>query len=479
MSEQNIKINKINEPKNNEGGNVLSQLHPFAVYNNAERIRDVIRYVQRFKNALIVVHIDSEIIGSPFFASHIRDICLIHEAGLRVLIVPGAKKRIDEVLSSAKISWQINNGIRITDADAMPYIKTAAFDVANQVMTSFAGERQTAVIGNWVRARGVGIVDGTDFATAGEIDKIQIDAVKTVLNEGFIPIFPCIGWSATGKPYNISSMQLAAETAVHLKADKLFFLTSSVSITPENFIIPVDIGLSPEGCVPAMNMQELNLFMKANMPAENKNDFSKRSAALKTLELAGKSCVSGVSRVHILNGSLDGAIPCEIFSNFGSGTMIYESDYGGIRQMTPNDISAVLTLIRPFVEKGILLPRSEQVLAETYKNYIVYELDGGIRACAAFIEYENDNEAQFRQAEIAAVAVDTACAHAGIGQKLIKCLSDAAAKKGYESVFVLTTQTADWFEKMGFTEDSLDSLPPARKRIWSAERGSKVFRLKL
>ncbi|MBP7480117.1 MAG: amino-acid N-acetyltransferase, partial [Spirochaetaceae bacterium] len=56
------------------------------IIDKAQRIRDVIRYIRRFKNASVIIHIDDSLIDSPLFTSHIRDICLIHEAGLRVLI---------------------------------------------------------------------------------------------------------------------------------------------------------------------------------------------------------------------------------------------------------------------------------------------------------------------------------------------------------------------------------------------------------
>ena len=135
------------------------------VLEKAERIRDVIRYIRRFKNAVIIIHLDDSLIDSPLFMNHIKDICLIHEAGLKVIIVPGASKRIDEILSSSNITWKMHKGFRITSLEAMPLIKMAAFDVSNQIMTALAGEKQTAVIGNWVRARGKGVIDG--FALAG------------------------------------------------------------------------------------------------------------------------------------------------------------------------------------------------------------------------------------------------------------------------------------------------------------------------
>ena len=80
-----------------------------AIIEKAERIRDVIRYIKRFKNASIVIHIDNEIIDSPLFVSHIRDIAMIHQAGLKVIIVPGARIKIDNILAQNKISWTYKN----------------------------------------------------------------------------------------------------------------------------------------------------------------------------------------------------------------------------------------------------------------------------------------------------------------------------------------------------------------------------------
>ncbi|MBR0032754.1 MAG: amino-acid N-acetyltransferase [Treponema sp.] len=449
------------------------------IQEKAERIRDVIRYISKFKNAAVVIHLDDRVIDSPLFSSHIRDISLLHEAGLRVIIVPGAKERIDNNLTEAKIPWKNKNGSRITDESAMPIIKDAAFDVANIVMTSLAGQHLTAVIGNWVRARGKGVLEGIDYATAGEIDRIDVSTLETVLNNGFIPIFPCIGWSLNGKPYNISSTQLASQIAVHIKADKLFYILPNAELSEKYFSIPEGAGLSPEGCIPAMNIEELDDFLLLNKKADKaklKNmsihkDFFEN--IINIVKLARNAVTSGVTRVHILNGSLEGTLPCEIFSDLGSGTMIYASNYGKFRAMRREDIAAVLSLIRPFVKKKVLLPRTQKQFEQTFNDYIVYELDGAVRACAALHIYDRT------QAEIACVTVDETCSHIGIGPKMIDYLLEKARTINLDNVFILTTQTADWFEKIGFRPDSIDTLPPERKAKWNPKRGSKLFRLKL
>lgn len=430
----------------------------------AENIRDVIRYLQKFKNALIVIYIDDQTIRSPLFSSHIRDIALLHEAGLQVIIIPGARNRIDEILTSENISWTYKDNSRVTNEDAMSLIKMAAFDVSNQVMTSLAANNITAIIGNWVRSRAKGILNGYDYGTAGEIDKLEVNAIRTVLTEGFIPIFPCIGWNSVGHPYNISSISLAQQVAVNLKADKLFYLMENGSIGSD-FIIPEGAAINSEGEIAAMDLEQAEQFIELN-----KND--KRQNLLSLVYIAKLACKNGVVRTHIVDAKIDGVLPCEIFSDLGSGTMIYTSNYGKLRPMEQTDIPSVLGMMSPFVEAGKILPRTNNDLLLNLSDYIVYEFDGGIHACSALHVYPDG------QGEIAAVVVDESFAHIGIGPKMMDYLIKKAKDEKLKSLFIMTTQSADWFEKLGFAADTIDSLPAERKVKWTPERNSKVYRLK-
>ena len=139
--------------------------------------------------------------------------------------------------------------------------------------------------------------------------------------------------------------------------------------------------------------------------------------------------------------------------------------------MVQTDIPSVLALMRPFIASGKLLPRTEADIAASLNDFVVYEFDGGVRACAALHKYEDG------QAEISAVAVDEAFGHMGIGPALVESLIQKAKEQGARSVFIMTTQATDWFEKIGFKEDSIESLPQARRAKWTPERGSKVYRL--
>jgi amino-acid N-acetyltransferase len=436
-----------------------------------ERIRDVIRYIKKFKDSTIVIRIDDDVADSPLFAGHMHDLALLHETGIRIVIVQGAANHISEVLNAYDIKWEMKEGIRVTDDEGMNFIKMAAFDISNRIMTRLSAEGLTAVIGNWVRARGRGIIDGFDFGSAGFVDKIQLDSLQAVLDDGFIPIVPCVGWTAAGKPYNLSSTELAVSTAVALKADKLFFIGSGATIYSGDYRLPPNAAFSPEGRLAAIAVDDIEMFIELNRDVKN-DRFP--TCELFDLMLQGKNaCMGGVTRTHILDADIDGVIPSEIFSDLGSGIMMYRSDYGTFRAMTRDDIPAVLSLMNPFVEKGNLLPRTSEELEQQTEDFIVYEIDGGLRACAALHSYPEN------MGEIAGIAVDEACAHMGIGPKLMETLISKGKEQGYDALFVLTTQTADWFELFGFKACGIDRLPEKRRLKWTQKRGSRMLVLEL
>ncbi len=432
-----------------------------------ERIRDVIRYIKKFGGTTIVVRIDDDIVDSPLFAGHMHDLALLQETGIKIVIVPGAANRITEVLNAYGVDWEMRDGVRITGEEGMNFIKMAAFDISNQIMTRLAAERLTAVIGNWVRARGRGIIDGLNYGSAGFVDRIQLESLTAALDDGFIPIIPCVGWTPTGKPYNISSTELAVATAVALKAEKLFFMGSGATVSVEDYRMPENSALSPEGRLAAIAVDDIDAFIALNQGVVNEHCPSEEIFDM--LRRGKDACLRGVTRAHILDADIEGVIPAEIFSDLGSGTMMYRNDYGSFRAMTRDDVPAILSLMNPFVEKGILLPRSSESLEQEAADYVVYEIDGGIRACAALHGFPEN------MGEIAGLAVDEAYAHMGIGPKLMDLLIKKGQERGFSSIFVLTTQTADWFERFSFKSCEIERLPAKRREKWTEKRNSRML----
>jgi amino-acid N-acetyltransferase len=431
-----------------------------------EVIRQAFGYINQFKGETFVIKLESSLIERPLFPLLIRDVVLLHRMGINVVLVPGAKDRINDVLKKYDIKSRTVNGVRVSPAEAIPLIKMAAFDVTNKVMTMLAENGANGVIGNWVHAKSIGVRKGVDFQSSGVVEKVQVDIVNKVIGEGIIPIFPTIGWSAKGKPYNLSSNEIAFSISVELGAAKLFFVTDRLGIMVQGLTVPKEVYVSGDGVISQLKTAQAGELLDLN--AKKGLDDQ-----LDLVAYAYRACREGVNRVHVIDGRAEGMLLKEVFSNRGFGTMIYANQHDNIRPMAAGDVPEVLRLMQPAVEEGVLVPRIEADLSEHIDDYAIYEVDGTIHACAALIVYPD------RQGEIAGMMVDEMYKNLGIGGRMVSYLIEQAAAKKLKSVFVLTTQTGDWFSQQGFTQGKIADLPPERRKSYNLKRKSLILKYKL
>ncbi|HKK49164.1 MAG TPA: amino-acid N-acetyltransferase, partial [Alkalispirochaeta sp.] len=105
------------------------------IIDQVDLIRQVFSYAHRFRGKTFVIHVDHAAVDDTRVTALVQDIVLLHQAGIRIVLVPGARQRIDEVLRLYHVEWRREDGVRIAGADAIPFIKMAAFDVTNRFMT--------------------------------------------------------------------------------------------------------------------------------------------------------------------------------------------------------------------------------------------------------------------------------------------------------------------------------------------------------
>jgi amino-acid N-acetyltransferase len=442
--------------------------------SRVELIREAFHYQSRFAGSTMVFKIDFPVTEDAAFPLLMRDLALLAKTGFRIVVVPGTKEWIDSVLAEYGIVSKYSGKTRITDAQSMPFVEMAAFHVANRFMTGLSADRVDAVIGNFVRARGIGVIDGIDMENTGRVDKILTDSVTRILDQGMAPIFPCIGWSPAGKPYNVLSDEIALAVSEALGAIKLFIVTVHDGLRRGFRDLPGDIDFAEDGRVTRLTPRETETVLDSlSHPARPDLQPSAADKITAGLELALKACRAGVERVHLIDARESGSVLRELFSNLGSGTMIHADEYESIRPLRTKDIADILRIMEPLMRQGILIRRNSRDIQEKKEDYVVFEIDGSVHACGALHDQGEG------QGEIAAVATDPAFAEMGLGRRIVRCLIDRARKQGLSRVFVLTTQTRDWFEFLGFREDSVESLPGRKRKDYDRSRKSKVFTLDL
>ena len=92
-------------------------------------------------------------------------------------------------------------------------------------------------------------------------------------------------------------------------------------------------------------------------------------------------------------------------------------------------------------------------------------------ACAALYPF-NDGKA----AELACVVTHPDFHNQGLATRLLEHLQDKAKNDlQLETLFVLTTQAAHWFQQNGFVATSLEQLPLEKAELYNYQRKSKIF----
>ena len=88
---------------------------------------------------------------NPLFPVLVRDIALLHDAGVKSLSSPG-RARASTGSSTPGARKRISGGVRLTSEDALPLIEQASLGVA-RIMNLLTGSSLPRHSGNWVMAQ--------------------------------------------------------------------------------------------------------------------------------------------------------------------------------------------------------------------------------------------------------------------------------------------------------------------------------------
>ena len=429
----------------------------------ANAIREVFGYLDRYRGNVFVVKIEDTLLDNALFPLLVHDIVQLHRLGIRVVIVPGARNAIDSILGKYGHESKFVNGIRLTDDQAMPLVMLASMTVCQKVLAQLSANSATGVMGNWVRARSLGVLKGIDYGRTGRVEKVKADVVKELLDEGYVPIIPNLGWNKLGQIYNVNSNEVAsALCASTLDVAKFLDLGLEGGVSAEGLELPDGVVAGPEGIIHELTVDQARSLLERNGGAI---PFAMRDI----LSHALKSCENGVPRAHVVNGLHEGSVLEEIFSSRGGGTMIYANDFASIRPASTHDIPELLKLMEAYMRMEALVPRTAEDIAARIADFIVFEVDGRIQGCGALHRLSDE------WGEIAAIAVDQETKSRGAGSRIVNTLIAQAKRQGLKRLCLLTTQAGDWFPRLGFRFGTVDDLPEPIRSNYNRQRNSRVM----
>lgn len=404
-------------------------------------------YIHKHRNKTFVIAFSGDVIEQEGFRRLIQDIAIVAALGVHIVIIHGSRPQIEQRLKKSSYKAEFHNKVRITNQNTLKIVQEACgflrikienlfSSVLNQPLIHSAG--LSIVSGNFLSARSLGVHDGIDYQHTGKVRRVDTAGIKQQLHSGNIVLLSPIASSPAGDSYNLSHEETAIKVASSLQADKVIFLT------PCNSTLPSSLTLDKITSLTSIVDQSLLLLIYQKLVDHE------------------------IERAHIIDSNISGALLLELHTREGLGCMLSREEAEAIRPAELNDIPAILDLIRPLEQKGILVRRSREQLEADINNFHVAEVDQQIIGCVALYTYEGI-------AELACLAVEHQYRSAMRGDKLLQYIETLSIQLNIFELLVLTTQTVDWFKERGFEQRSFDSLPENKQVLYNYKRNSKVL----
>jgi amino-acid N-acetyltransferase len=426
-------------------------------------LRQVTPYVHAFRGRTFVVAFGGEMFAERArFTSFVHDVNLLAALGIRLVLVHGARPQIEAELKAKGQRSRYVQGLRVTDEAALVAVKHAVGVLRVEIeallsqglpSSPMAGAQIRVASGNFLTARPIGVLKGTDFQFTGAVRKVDAAAIARRLDAGEVVLVPHLGYSPTGEVFNVAWEDVAENVAIALKADKLLMYTDKLPVDRKDEVIS---ELTPKDA-------------QAILAKVGKND-GLTQQTVRALEHAVRAVGGGVGRAHIITRRVGGAMLLELFTHAGVGTMITAASVERLRAARIEDVRGMLSLIEPLEAEGTLVKRSRELLEAEIGNFFVVEHDGVIVGCAALYPFPGDKSGEF-----ACLAVARDYRDAGYGEQLLKVCEERAKALKIRRVFALTTRATHWFLEQGFRAADVAALPSRRQALYNWRRGSKVF----
>jgi amino-acid N-acetyltransferase len=421
--------------------------------------RAVTPYINAFRGKTFVIAFGGKAVASEFAKTLAYDVNLLVSLGIRLVLVHGARPQIEEELQEKNLESVYHRGYRVTDAAALDCVLDAVGSVYLEIEamlsqglpnTPMANSRIRVIGGNFITGQPIGVLDGIDMQYAGKVRKVDAEGINAQLSLGNIVLLNCEGPSPTGEIFNLQMEEAAEAVAVAIKADKLVYLTDSRGVTAQD--------------------GELLDAMTADEVAELLSGGDWLSPDIRRyLPCSVRATRAGVGRVHLISFEQDGALLRELFTHDGVGTVVTRESLENIREAKPDDIAALIALIEPMEQEGILVHRPRELLEREIEQFSIMLHDGIIVGCAALYPHSEE------EAELACLAVSHEHREWGYGEQLMKRIEKRARKAGIKRLFVLTTRTEHWFVERGFKVGKVDDLPANKRDMYNYQRRSKVL----
>jgi acetylglutamate kinase len=277
----------------------------------AATLVEALPYIRRFAGQVVVVKYGGNALAGASdddaLALFAQDIVLMHQVGMRPVVVHGGGPQISELLGRLGKTSEFRNGLRVTDGDTIDIVRMVLIGQVNPQLVAAINVHGPLAVG--VSGEDAGLIRAVardaDLGFVGDVESINPMILNALLADEFIPVVATIGTDASGQAFNINADAVAGAIAEALGAEKLVYLTDI-----EGLRRVID---DPESLIRQTTPAELDGLMA---------DGTIAGGMIPKVESCTHAVRGGVRRAHILDGRIAHVLLLEIFTDEGIGTMI-------------------------------------------------------------------------------------------------------------------------------------------------------------
>lgn len=247
----------------------------------------------------------------------IEDITTLKERGLIPVIVHGGGRAIKKLLTEVGVDSEFIGGHRKTDAKAMRYVEMALSGSVNSELVKLINGAGYKAVGLSGKDGPMVIahkrmhkltIDGktkeVDLGFVGDVEEINTTLIHTLVNAGYIPVISPVAMGKDLHDYNINADMFAGHMAGALKAVSYIALTDV-----DGLLLDKD---DPDSLVREITLEK----------AETEIGKMIQGGMIPKIESCIIALKEGVQSAHIINGTTQHSILCELLTEERSGTLI-------------------------------------------------------------------------------------------------------------------------------------------------------------
>ncbi len=272
----------------------------------AEVLTAALPYIRQYTGKVVVVKYGGNaMINEQLKQQVMEDIVLLWLIGVRVVLVHGGGPEINELMDKMGKKPEFVNGLRVTDKETMDIVQMVLAGKINKTLVNLLemkGGKAVGLSGMDGRLLQCCVKDKR-LGFVGEIQKVHINPVTDLLDNGYIPVISTVGCDKSGNAYNINGDTAAAYIAGALGAKNLIMMTDIAGVLRDRN--------DPSTLIPEISLDDLPGLYESGVIS---------GGMIPKVECCATALSRGVQNVVIMDGRVPHSILMELLTDEGAGT---------------------------------------------------------------------------------------------------------------------------------------------------------------